>query len=132
MWKIFSRQLFAQLSRRLPRRLVQRDPMPAGKSLASGPIPDSLARHCLNVAAMDENEIWRAFNSHPEGLTAMEVEEHREQYGENTLPAQKPASWWVHLWQCYRNPKRRRVIQWLTVAMFSRPPTSSINLSMSC
>jgi len=28
--------------------------------------------------------------------------------------------------------KRKRVIQWLTVAMLPRPPTSSISLSMSC
>ncbi|MFW0764582.1 magnesium-translocating P-type ATPase [Trabulsiella odontotermitis] len=104
MWKTITRQLFAQLGRRLPRRLVQRDPMPAEKTLASGPVPDSLARHCLNIAAMDENEIWRAFDSHPEGLNVMEVEDHREQYGENTIPAQKPVPWWGHLWLCYRNP----------------------------
>lgn len=32
----------------------------------------------------------------------------------------------------YSAQKRRRVIQWLTVAILSRPPTSSISLSMSC
>jgi Mg2+-importing ATPase len=30
----------------------------------------SLTERCLNVAAMDENEVWRAFGSHPEGLNA--------------------------------------------------------------
>jgi hypothetical protein len=29
-----------------------------------------LTERCLNVAAMDENEVWRAFGSHPEGLNA--------------------------------------------------------------
>ncbi|MCS2160173.1 magnesium-translocating P-type ATPase [Scandinavium sp. H11S7] len=104
MLKNFTRQLFAQLSRHLPHRLVSRDPLPDGKNLASTPIPDSLSKQCLNVARMDENEIWRAFNSHPEGLNASEVEGAREQHGSNVIPAQKPSPWWVHLWLCYRNP----------------------------
>jgi Mg2+-importing ATPase len=37
MLKNITRQLFAQLSRHLPRRLVQRDPLPA-RNLASAPI----------------------------------------------------------------------------------------------
>jgi hypothetical protein len=39
MLKNYTRQLFAQLSRHLPRRLVQRDPLPDARNLASGPIP---------------------------------------------------------------------------------------------
>jgi hypothetical protein len=34
----YTRQLFAQLSRHLPRRLVQRDPLPDARNLASAPI----------------------------------------------------------------------------------------------
>ena len=104
MFKNFTRQLFAQLGRHLPRRLVQRDPLPDSRNLASAPIPDSLGKQCLDVAAMDENEIWRAFASHPEGLNAGEVAQKIAQYGENQIPAQKPSPWWVHLWSCYRNP----------------------------
>ena len=104
MLKNFTRQLFAQLGRHLPRRLVQRDPLPDARNLASAPIPDSLGKQCLNVAAMDENEIWRAFASHPEGLNEGEVAQKIAQYGENQIPAQKPSPWWVHLWSCYRNP----------------------------
>lgn len=52
MLKNYTRQLFAQLSRHLPRRLVQRDPLPDARHLASGPIPESLGQHCLNVAAL--------------------------------------------------------------------------------
>ncbi|MDX6021671.1 magnesium-translocating P-type ATPase [Scandinavium sp. V105_16] len=104
MLKNITRQLLDTLSRHLPHRLVSRDPLPDGKTLAATPIPDSLSTQCLNVAAMDENEIWRAFNSHPEGLNASEVEDAREQHGSNIIPAQKPSPWWVHLWLCYRNP----------------------------
>ncbi|VFS62468.1 Magnesium-transporting ATPase, P-type 1 [Raoultella planticola] len=104
MLKNITRQLFAQLSRHLPRRLVQRDPLPDARNLATAPIPDSLGKHCLNVAAMDENEIWRAFESHPEGLNDAEVAQKIARHGDNQIPAQKPAPWWVHLWTCYRNP----------------------------
>ena len=104
MLKNFTRQLFAQLGRHLPHRLVQRDPLPDARNMASAPIPDSLGKQCLNVAAMDDNEIWRAFASHPEGLNAGEVAQKIARYGENQIPAQKPSPWWVHLWSCYRNP----------------------------
>ena len=102
MFKNFTQQLLARLGRHLPRRLVQRDPMATGKTDAV--IPGALAAHCLRIAAMEEPELWRTFASHPEGLTAAEVETARATHGENQIPAQKPARWWVHLWVCYRNP----------------------------
>ena len=91
MLKNYTRQLFAQLSRHLPRRLVQRDPLPDARHLASGPIPESLGQHCLNVAAMDDQEIWRAFDSHPEGLNEGEVAAKILKHGDNQIPAQKPS-----------------------------------------
>ncbi|STQ14530.1 magnesium-transporting ATPase MgtA [Enterobacter cloacae] len=104
MFKNITRQLQALLSRHLPHRLVQRDPLPNGKNFSGATIPASLTERCLNVAAMDENEVWRAFNGHPEGLNAAEVQKIRAVHGDNLIPAQKPAPWWVHLWICYRNP----------------------------
>ena len=53
---------------------------------------------------MDDQEIWRAFDSHPEGLNEGEVAAKILKHGENKLPAQQPSPWWVHLWVCYRNP----------------------------
>lgn len=104
MFKNITRQLQALLSRHLPHRLVQRDPLPNAKNMAGAAIPASLTERCLNVAAMDENEVWRAFGGHPEGLNAAEVEKIRAVHGDNQIPAQKPSPWWVHLWLCYRNP----------------------------
>jgi hypothetical protein len=74
MLKNITRQLQALLSRHLPRRLTQRDPLPNAKNIAGAAIPAALTERCLNVAAMDENEVWRAFGGHPEGLNAAEVE----------------------------------------------------------
>ena len=104
MLKNITRQLLVQLGRRLPRRLTGRDPLPDDKTLAAAPVPETLSRRCLDVSDMDDNAIWHAFNSHPEGLTAQEVGTSRRAYGENIIPAQQPAPRWAHLWRCYRNP----------------------------
>ena len=104
MFKNMTRQLFARLNRHLPHRLVHRDPLPNAQTVASTPIPPSLSEHCLKMALMDEEALWKTFGAHPEGLNAAEVESAREKHGENQLPTQKPSPWWVHLWVCYRNP----------------------------
>ena len=104
MLKNITRQLQALLSRHLPHRLIARDPLPNANTMAGAAIPASLTERCLNVAAMDENEVWRAFGGHPEGLNAQEVSKIRAEHGDNQIPAQKASPWWVHLWLCYRNP----------------------------
>ncbi len=104
-FKNLTRQLFSQLSRHLPRRLIQRDPMPDGKNIAqAADIPASLTEACLKYAAASQTQLYNEFGRHPEGLNAREVEAALEKYGTNQIPAQKPAPWWVHLWTCYRNP----------------------------
>ncbi|EYH77093.1 magnesium-transporting ATPase MgtA, partial [Salmonella enterica subsp. enterica serovar Heidelberg str. N4496] len=104
MLKTITRQLFARLNRHLPYRLVHRDPLPGAQTAVNATIPPSLSERCLKVAAMEQETLWRVFDTHPEGLNAAEVTRAREKHGENRLPAQKPAPWWVHLWVCYRNP----------------------------
>lgn len=104
-FKNLTRQLMSQLSRHLPRRLVQRDPMPDGKVVAkAADIPATLTQACLKYAAASEELLYVEFGSHPEGLDAREVEKARETHGLNQIPAQQPAPWFVHLWVCYRNP----------------------------
>jgi len=104
-FKNITLQLLSKLGRHLPRRLVQRDPMPEGNvAVKSAEIPVSLARSCLKYAAASEDDLYQEFSSHPEGLNAREAEKAREKFGLNQIPAQKPAPWFVHLWLCYRNP----------------------------
>ncbi len=103
--KNLTRQLFAQLSRHLPRRLIQRDLMPDDNTVAHAQeVPASLSEACLKYAAASEEQLYRDFKSHPEGLNEREVEQALELHGPNQIPAQKPSPWWVHLWTCYRNP----------------------------
>lgn len=104
-FKNLTRQLLSKLNRHLPRRLVQRDPMPEGNvAIKATDIPVSLSQSCLKYAAASEDDLYQEFSSHPEGLNAREVSRAQEKFGLNQIPAQKPASWYVHLWLCYRNP----------------------------
>ncbi|MCE0845713.1 magnesium-translocating P-type ATPase [Buttiauxella sp. A2-C1_F] len=105
MLKNLTRQLFAQLGRHLPRRLIQRDLMPDDNTVAHAQeVPASLSESCLKYAQASEEQLYRDFQSHPEGLNVREVENALERHGPNQIPAQKPSPWWVHLWLCYRNP----------------------------
>ena len=98
-----TRQLQALLSRHLPHRLIARDPLPNANTMAGAAIPASLTERCLNVAAMDENEVWRAFGGHPEGLNAQEVSKSARNMAITRSRRRNPLRW-VHLWLCYRNP----------------------------
>ena len=103
--KNITQQFLSTLGRHLPRRLVQRDPMPEGNAvIKTADIPVSLTQSCLKYAAISEDDLYLAFSSHPEGLNAREVEKAQEKFGLNQIPAQKPVPWFVHLWLCYRNP----------------------------
>lgn len=73
MLKTITRQLFARLNRHLPYRLVHRDPLPGAQTAVNATIPPSLSERCLKVAAMEQETLWRVFDTHPEGLNAAEV-----------------------------------------------------------
>lgn len=103
MFKNITR-LLARLNRHLPRRLVQRDPLPDAANIQHVDVPASLSDRCLALSTMELVELWQQLNSHPEGLNEKEVLDAREQHGVNQIPGQRPVPWWGHLWSCYRNP----------------------------
>ncbi|MFO6485503.1 cation-transporting P-type ATPase [Escherichia coli] len=88
------KEIFTRLIRHLPSRLVHRDPLPGAQQTVNTAVPPSLSAHCLKMAVMPEEELWKTFDTHPEGLNQAEVESAREQHGENKLPAQQPSPWW--------------------------------------
>lgn len=81
------KEIFTRLIRHLPSRLVHRDPLPGAQQTVNTAVPPSLSAHCLKMAVMPEEELWKTFDTHPEGLNQAEVESAREQHGENKLPA---------------------------------------------
>ena len=103
MFKNITR-LLARLNRHLPRRLVQRDPLPDAANIQHVEVPASLSDRCLALSTMELAELWQQLNSHPEGLNEKEVQDAREKHGVNQIPGQRPVPWSAHLWSCYRNP----------------------------
>ncbi|MGS9121484.1 hypothetical protein ACQWFX_26660, partial [Salmonella enterica subsp. enterica serovar Infantis] len=63
-----TRQHFALLNRQLPYRLVHRDPLPGAKTAVNATIQTALCERCLKVAAMEQEPLWRVFDTHPVGL----------------------------------------------------------------
>lgn len=90
------KEIFTRLIRHLPSRLVHRDPLPGAQQTVNTAVPPSLSAHCLKMAVMPEEELWKTFDTHPEGLNQAEVESAREQHGENKLPAQQPSPWYIY------------------------------------
>ena len=90
------KEIFTRLIRHLPSRLVHRDPLPGAQQTVNTVVPPSLSAHCLKMAVMPEEELWKTFDTHPEGLNQAEVESAREQHGENKLPAQQPSPWYIY------------------------------------
>ena len=60
-----TRWLRLRLNRHLPRRLVQRDPLPNAKNVAGAAIPPTLTAQCLRAAALEKHAVWQFFLSHP-------------------------------------------------------------------
>jgi Mg2+-importing ATPase len=87
MFKNITR-LLARLNRHLPRRLVQRDPLPDAANIQHVEVPASLSDRCLALSTMELAELWQQLNSHPEGLNEKEVQDARE----NTALTRSPVS----------------------------------------
>lgn len=91
MFKNITRQLFARLNRHLPYRFGASIRSPMRRPLPSTPIPPSLSEHCLKMALMDEEALWKTFGTHPEGLNAAEVENARGYMAEPATGAEAVA-----------------------------------------
>lgn len=72
------KEIFTRLIRHLPSRLVHRDPLHGAQQTVNTAVPPSLSAHCLKMAVMPEEELWKTFDTHPEGLNQAEVESARE------------------------------------------------------
>lgn len=56
------------------------------------------------IAAMEEAEVYDAFDTCPEGLVSKQVEELAERYGENRISRGEKISWTGRLWKAFVNP----------------------------
>jgi Mg2+-importing ATPase len=67
-------------------------------------IPPPLAQSLIAASATEPASLLAELGCHADGLTASEAEAIRERVGPNEIEHEKPHSWWVHLWHCYKNP----------------------------
>ena len=67
-------------------------------------LPTTMAATLAAASRAGVSELLESLQSHPHGLTEAQASERREVQGPNEIGQEKPLRWWVHLWQCYRNP----------------------------
>jgi Mg2+-importing ATPase len=85
-------------------------------------VPPTLAQTLTRGASSDVPELLTRLDSHHGGLTETEALALREKHGLNEVEHEQPLPWWVHLWQCYKNPFNLLLtllafISWLTEDM---------------
>ncbi len=64
----------------------------------------SLVKTLITAANSDPEELLKELETHQDGLSETEAEYTRGRVGLNEIAQEKPPSWWVHLWYCYKNP----------------------------
>ncbi|MBN3865490.1 magnesium-translocating P-type ATPase [Pseudomonas frederiksbergensis] len=82
-------------------------------------VPPTLAQTLVAAANSDTGQLLNNLGSHPDGLSELEADALRGQYGLNEVEHEQPLPWWRHLWHCYKNPFNLLltllvVISWLT------------------
>ena len=75
----------------------------AGRGLTAA-APEPLARDLLLVARDDPAAAIARLKSNEDGLSAREAAARLARSGPNEVEHEKPLSWWLHLWHCYKNP----------------------------
>jgi Mg2+-importing ATPase len=66
--------------------------------------PASLSQVLIKAANQAPEDVLRALDSHPDGITDNQADEIRARVGNNEIGHEKPLPWWWHLWLAYRNP----------------------------
>jgi Mg2+-importing ATPase len=67
-------------------------------------IPQTLAQQLSEAARCDTADLLQRLKSRHDGLTEAEADAIRAEVGPNEVEHEKPLSWPVHLWHCYKNP----------------------------
>ncbi|MBK8892541.1 MAG: magnesium-translocating P-type ATPase [Propionivibrio sp.] len=84
------------------RRLVMLDSI-TGTSV-SRELPPALSQSLVNAARSEPEALLKQLDSHPHGLSEAQADTARERFGLNEVEHEKPPSWMLHLWHCYKTP----------------------------
>ncbi|WP_034293986.1 magnesium-translocating P-type ATPase [Herbaspirillum sp. RV1423] len=67
-------------------------------------VPQTIAQSLVASSQTDLDALLRQLHTRTDGLTEQEADAVRAEVGPNEVEHEKPLSWWVHLWHCYKNP----------------------------
>ncbi|WP_353234909.1 magnesium-translocating P-type ATPase [Diaphorobacter ruginosibacter] len=85
--------------------LFGRRRLPTGADPASSrSVPAELTRRLMHAALSDADAVLESLRSGPGGLSQPEAAARLAAIGPNEIEHEKPLPWWLHLWQCYKNP----------------------------
>lgn len=83
----------------------QRHHIPTGPGPASSRAASpELTRELLHAARSDARQVLEHLQSGTDGLSHDEAAARLARLGPNEVEHEKPLPWWLHLWQCYKNP----------------------------
>ncbi|MFJ9451383.1 MULTISPECIES: magnesium-translocating P-type ATPase [unclassified Herbaspirillum] len=67
-------------------------------------VPQTVAQSLVDASRTELSGLLEKLHSRTDGLTEQEADAIRLEVGPNEVEHEKPLSWWVHLWHCYKNP----------------------------
>ncbi len=128
--EILSYRLLRFLGKGTPESLFLRDPMLESlKGAEDGVVADDLAIRLRQAALADHEDLYKRYRSHVEGLSDSQAARVRERDGLNDVQHEKPMTWWVHLWICYRNPFSLLLTTLALVSWYTGDPTGTVVIS---
>lgn len=84
------------------RRLVLLDNLK--ETAAKRNVPALLTQKLVAASVSDSTALLQLLESNAEGLTEAQAAAIRQRIGLNEIQHEKPLTWWVHLWHCYKTP----------------------------
>lgn len=67
-------------------------------------VPQTIAQSLVHASQSEQNALLRQLHTRTDGLTEQEASNIRTEVGPNEVGHEKPLTWWLHLWHCYKNP----------------------------
>lgn len=72
--------------------------------ISSKDSPKQVTSQLIHYSYLTQYQVYSELSSNPNGLSILEVEQKREQFGFNEIESQEKLFWYKHLWLCYKNP----------------------------
>jgi Mg2+-importing ATPase len=92
-------------------------------------VPASLADTLVAASRSDADALLKRLDSHRDGLSESRAELIRERVGLNEVEHEKPLSWWLHLWHCYKNPFNLLLTLLAIISYLTEDSTATIVIS---